>query len=37
MGGHEDGILAFGATAAATGTLVMATLATALAGSETRS
>lgn len=34
MGGHTDGVLAFGATAAATGTLVMATLAAALAGSS---
>ena len=34
MGGHEDGILAFGATAAATGTRVIMTLAAALAGSE---
>ena len=32
MGGHEDGILAFGATAAATGGLVVRTLAAALAG-----
>jgi hypothetical protein len=32
MGGHEDGILAFGATAAATGGLVVCTLAAALAG-----
>jgi ribulose-5-phosphate 4-epimerase/fuculose-1-phosphate aldolase len=32
MGGHEDGILAFGATAAATGALVATTLAAALAG-----
>ena len=31
MGGHEDGILAFGATAAATGGLVVCTLAAALA------
>ena len=31
MGGHEDGILAFGATAAATGGLVVRTLAAALA------
>jgi len=31
MGGHEDGILAFGATAAATGSLVVRTLAAALA------
>lgn len=31
MGGHEDGILAFGATAAETGTLVVRTLAVALA------
>lgn len=32
MGGHEDGILAFGATAAAIGALVVRTLAAALAG-----
>jgi len=31
MGGHEDGILAFGATAAETGALVVRTLAAALA------
>jgi ribulose-5-phosphate 4-epimerase/fuculose-1-phosphate aldolase len=31
MGGHEDGILAFGATAAETGGLVVRTLAEALA------
>lgn len=31
MGGHEDGILAFGATATETGTLVVSTLAAALA------
>lgn len=31
MGGHEDGILAFGATATETGTLVVTTLAAALA------
>jgi hypothetical protein len=30
MGGHEDGILAFGATAAVTGALVVSTLAAAL-------
>ena len=35
MGGHEDGILAFGGSAAATGTLVLATLAAALACHDT--
>lgn len=37
MGGHEDGILAFGATAAATGTLVMTMLAAALAAASDHS
>jgi len=34
MGGHEDGILAFGANAAATGELVVRTLAAALASGD---
>jgi hypothetical protein len=37
MGGHDDGILAFGTTATTTGTLVMATLAAALADNGDRS